>query len=336
MRTKILLPIFTLLLLSMTARAQSLNVDFRYPQQPSVSRFQGFTGTIPADTAPALKLDSIKIFINGKDESDRLKMEQQTDSGEVNFSFQPADPLPVGKVEVQFLAYTVQGPIYSQRFSYTIDPSSDPDFGKIVQALQENPTDAGAHYQLGQLYEQKRLFQDAAYEYSRAAYFDPGDSAAKSAYDRIFAMWGEKSLEKDQVLVDARFDDALLSMGGPVAIEVRVTNEGSDPITVDPKAAVLVDGEGHQVFALDDLNAYIDSEADDRLVSMEQYAQISYFIDSHPMEPLGPVTLHSTASASGYVVFPRPEGDVRRFTFIFAKIAVNGKDLDFTFPFVLP
>jgi hypothetical protein len=317
----------------LVSKAQS--IVFNYPPSMTISRFQSFSGYIPQDLASHLQINTVKLLVNGRDCTPEVKFTKD-DSGGLIFSFDPEDPLPVGKIKVEIFALTLSNSTFSQSFSFLVNPSSDPDLQNEVNVLKKDPTSSEAHYLLGQLYEQKHLFKDAAYEYSRAVYFNPNNQEAREAYARVFSIWGEKSLVQSNVKVNVSLDDSLYSIGGPVLFEIQVSNNSPYPVQLDPRKSVLIDASGTQLAPLDDMEAYVQDEMDGSAISLDQYARLSYFLDTHKFSLLPITTLHTSTFAVGYLAFPRPSGGSTQVTLVISSIVENGQELFFKFPFLLP
>lgn len=327
----ILLSVFPL-----SCQAQPVEMTVNFPGPVAISRHVGFSAQVPSWSARLISRETVKLSINGEDQTRWMQQVADPDSGDLLLHFKPYSPLPEGDVIFKIFGLTSEGRLFEKRWKIIVDPGKDPYLLPFVQAVRRKPGNPEAHFHLALAFEKKYLLEDAQDEYRKVLDLNPHHQKAQSAYDRIFSLWGRKAIARENIVIDVTMDEGLLSMGGVLLFKVMVENRTLKEVTFNPDAATLVDDYGNQLPPLKELLSYPKQALDAGWITLEEYARISYFLETHPMTLLSAVTIYPGVSVSGYLIFRLPRREVRTLTLVLAEVHTPRKYQTFKFPFVRP
>ncbi|MBI2264948.1 MAG: hypothetical protein HYU64_07225 [Armatimonadetes bacterium] len=318
------------------SQEESPQIYLDVPEGPSISRFKGFTGSVRQSSAIRLRRDSFKVFANEQDLTAGLKVEEDPGTGDLFLSFKPGAPLPEGKVLMKLLCLTVGGGLVTRDWSFLVDPSLDDYLRSYVQYVRRRPMDSLAHYNLARALEEKYLLEDAQHEYHVAWIMEPRNDKAKLAFERIFALWDRKTLASKGVSVEAALDESLVNTGNLLFFKVTLDNQTESKVAVKGSAAILTDPLGGQQEPIGSLLTYPKEAFESGLITLDDYARVTYFLERHPRSLLGDETAYPGVTLSGHVAFKLARKETKNFTFLLPVVYKEGDVSTFSFPFTRP
>jgi hypothetical protein len=302
---------------------------------PAISRFIGFTGAIPRASAERIDRATLRLFVNGIDRTFDLQIEKDAQKGDLYLAFRPSQSLPLGTVVERLVGSTTDGKVFDKQWFFRIDQGADPDLAPWAQILKQNEGDVNAHLQLAAAYERKYLLEDAAAEYMIVMQIDPENERARSSYLRIFSAWDRKSITQENICLEITKDLGLEKMGALVLFKVRIFNGTSRKIAVEPGEASLVIDECEEVPSLESLKTYPKEAYESGRINIENYARITYFLDTHTIDLLTKKEISPNVIYEGYLAFPLKRRFFKHFS-LNVPIRAQGKSQSFRFPFTGP
>jgi hypothetical protein len=302
---------------------------------PVISRFAGFTALISEDMLKSLDRNSLKLFINGDDFSEQLNFNLDAKTGSLYISFEPSYPLPMGQVVQKLTGLTIKGDYFEKSWSFLVDPMKDKELAKFYNILHKEPASVSAHLGLAGVYENKYLLKDAQNEYLTVLQLDPANEKARKSYERIFAMWDHKMIRYGDLAIEIFMDQGLLNLGKLIIFNLKISNKGNKPISIEPEKTVLVDETGKQFEPVSSLGPYPKKALDRKWVSLDEYARLSYYLQTHSFPLLKSQDIAPSASVQGFLIFSFPGGKVSKLLLSIPEQNVGEQKETFLFPFVL-
>lgn len=308
-------------------------VQIRMETRPTISRFRGFSGVVEPSALGRIDPGAFRLYVNGEDHSRFLRISTEPATGSVVFSYKPVKALRDGKNTFKVILHTMDGRRIERSWSQEVNPGSDPALAPFAAALKRNPKNADAHLQLAKGYEKKFLMEDAQEEYRRILEINPRHEEARQAYDRIFSLWGRKAIGKRGVIVDVTMEEGLIAMGGPLLFKVTVENTTGRRVTFSRKEIHLLDSQGNQLEPWEELDKFPRVALDQGWIGLDDYARLSYQLESRPFPPFKEYELLPKVTASGFLAFRLPSREARRVILVFGKARLGDHPLEFHFPF---
>lgn len=301
---------------------------------PAVSRFIGFTGVIPEASARKINLATLKLLVNGENQTYRMIIEEDPQKRDLYLTYKPLEPLPIGKVVERLEFMTREGNLVVKQWTFTVDPSADPDLAPWATAVKAKPRDVNAHYQLAVALEKKYLLEDAAAEYLNVLEYDPENRKSKAAYERIFSSWDRKSITLDKVTLDVSKNSGLEKIGSLITFRLVLFNASRNTIKFDPgEVYLMIDGE-QQESAVTDLAGYPRWALGKQFISMEDYARLGYFLETHPLHIFKKVELEYGTSKTGHLAFTTRGVYYKKLTLVVQITVGSKRTIMMKFPFV--
>ncbi|MEQ8189748.1 MAG: hypothetical protein ABRQ39_17395 [Candidatus Eremiobacterota bacterium] len=320
-----------------TGFSQNKKVDFSVTldNSPVISRFPGFTALISEDVLKTLDRNTLKLYINGEDFSEQLNFNLDAKTGSLYISFEPAYPLPIGQVVQKLTGLTNRGDYFEKSWSFLVDPLKDKELAKFYKILQKEPGSVSAHLGLAGVYENKYLLKDAQNEYLTVLQLDPANEKARKSYERIFALWDHKMIRYGDLKIEVFMDQGLLNLGKLIIFNLKISNKGNKPISIDPTKNVLVDETGKQFEPVSNLATYPKKALDRKWVNLDEYARLSYYLQTNSFPLLNAQDIAPSATVQGFVIFSFPGGKVSKVLLSIPEQNVGEQKETFLFPFVL-
>lgn len=317
---------------------QTQKIDFaiNLDNTPKISRFKGFIAIIPTNILNLIDKDSLKLYINGEDFSKDLKQNIDAKTGTLYVSFKPKYPLPIGLVVQKLTGINKDGDYFEKSWTLTVDPYSDRELAGYYNTLQKDPSNVQAHMSIAAIYEKKYLLEDAQNEYLTILQLDPSNAKARKSYERIFALWDQKLLKYGALTIDVYMDTGILRLGRLLIFNVKAKNDGEEKtLSIAPDKWILIDETGKQYAPLATLSGYPKKALDSGLISNEDYARLSYYLEKNSFPILKGQDLATLASTQGYVIFTYT-GKVKKIVLSITDQDVGDHKETFIFPFTLP
>ncbi|MCL5773535.1 MAG: hypothetical protein M1536_04070 [Firmicutes bacterium] len=316
--------------------SQGLQVEISLTGEanPSLSRFIGFTGVIPQASARKINMSTLKLLVNGENQTYRMVIEEDPQKRDLYLTYKPSEPLPTGKVVQRLEFMTREGNLIVKQWTFTVDPSADPDLAPWATAVKAKPRDVNAHYQLAIAFEKKYLLEDAAAEYLKVLEYDPGNRKSKAAYERIFSSWDRKSITLEKVTLDVSKNSGLEKIGSLITFRLVLFNSSRNTVKFDPdEVYLMIDGE-QQESAITDLAGYPRWALDKDFISMEDYARLGYFLETHPLRIFKKVELEYGTSKTGHLAFTTRGVYYKKLTLVVPIVVGSKRTIMMKFPFV--
>lgn len=307
-------------------------IRIQVEKRPIISRFRGFVGIAEQSHLGRIDPGSFRLYVNGENHSKFLRLSTESETRNIVLSYKPIKALKDGKNTFKLLATTLDEKTVERSWIVLVDPALDPDLAPFVRAIKKNPNNPDPHLQLAKGYEKKFLMEDAQEEYKRILEINPRQEEAKHAYDRIFASWGRKAIVKRGVIIDVTLEEGLIGLGGPILFKVVIENTTPSHVIVSKKI-YLLDSQGNQIEPWQDLATYPKKALDQGKIPLDDYARLSYQLESKPFPLLTIYELLPKVSASGYLAFQLQSVEAHRLILVFSKITIKGKATEFHFPF---
>lgn len=325
-------------LLTAVVFAQVVGIDIKILGQsnPAISRFVGFAGVIPSSSARDIYRHSLKLFINNKDETLYLQNEKDGKTGDIYLSYTPVYPLPLGNVEIKITGTTLENKEFSYSQKFVINPEKDKLLAPYVAAVRRNSKSWKAHFDLAGVYEKKYLLRDAMYEYSQALKYNPGYGKAKDNYFRLFALQERKYIAKDKITFDILKDSSLEVLGNLIIFKITLINKNPNVISIDPRQALLVVDEEDQIRPLEGLADYPVKAYQNDLITVENYARLRHFLDTHPYSLIEKQDIQPGISIKGHMAFSIKYPHYKKLKLIFPISVEKKYKLLFKLPFTSP
>lgn len=317
---------------------EAVNIDIKFLGQndPAISRFIGFTGIIPAQSAKDIYRDSLKLFINEDNKSLYLQSEKDNKTGDIYISYTPVYPLPLGNVVMKITGITSESKEFSYTRQFSIKPEKDKMLAPYFYAINKNYKDWKSHFNLARAYEKKYLLKDAMYEYQQALKYNSKYKQAKDSYLRLFALQEKKYITKDRITFEILKDSGLEALGNLVLFKITIINKNPNAIAIDPQQALLVVDEEDQIRPLGNLASYPVKAYQDDIITIENYARLRHFLDTHPYPLIEKQDMQPGISMKGYLAFSLKYPHYRKLKLLFPIKVGTGYKMLFKLPFTSP
>ena len=316
------------------AAEELVKVIFHGPYNPSISRFTSCSIYITSAGIEALDLDTLKFFVNDRDQTQFLQPEFNTQNQDLYFLYRPRKALPLGIVTQKLKALGKDGQVFTKEWTITVNPAAGPVLAPLVAKIKKQPADYKAHYALAQAFQKKHMLEDAAYEYLRVLRYNPKHDKAKAAFQNIFKFWDRKAISKESVVIEVARDTEVEKQGKLLLFKVQLFNGAAKTLNFDPEdISIVIDGEkgANPILNFTD---YPKKMLENGNITVDDYAKFSYLMEKRNLSGLSRTDVAPDARVSGYVGFPLASLKYKHFTLYLPLRLPSGKTFEYKFPFM--